>query len=352
MAAVPEPMHTVAALIYQAYESDAEDGRRQHLGASLIGHACERHLWMTFHWALRSRHPGRLLRLFETGKMEEPRMVTNLRRIGVQVHDTDPAGKQWTVSAVGGHFGGSMDGVLLGLPEAPKTWHVLEGKTHSDKSFKDLLAKGVRASKPQHWAQMQTYMGLSGMERALYFAVCKNTDEIYTERVEFDPVEFAKLKARAERVIGAAEPPLRCSNDPSWYVCKMCDFHPLCHGDEAPDVSCRTCAHSTPETAGEGGKWTCREFGEVGYLAQLESHQCDAHRYIPILLERMGTQHDVVDGDVVYKTEAGTFRNGSGPGGLSSLEIKACQHKAMLADASRTKGELQAQGFTTAKVVS
>jgi hypothetical protein len=345
-------MHTTAEMIYRAYESDADDGHRPHLGASLIGHACERYLWLTFRWAKAKKWPGRMLRLFETGQLEEPRIVANLRRIGVQVHETAPDGKQWRVSAIGGHFGGSMDAAAVGVPEAPKTWHVLEFKTHNDKSFKELLTKGVEKSKPQHWAQMQTYMGLTGMERAMYVAVCKNDDTIYTERVEFDPTEFAKIMARAERVITAAEPPLRCSNDPSWYVCKMCDFHPLCHGEEAPDVNCRTCAHSTPVVEGEDGKWNCREYGEVGLIAQRESHQCSTHRYIPILLERYGKQKDYVNGDVLYDHEHGTFANGQGDGALSSLEIKACEQKVMLADASKLKGELQKQGFFDARVVA
>jgi hypothetical protein len=352
MATVPAPMHTTAEMIYRAYESDADDGHRPHLGASLIGHACERYLWLTFRWAKAKKWPGRMLRLFETGQLEEPRIVANLRRIGVQVHETAPDGKQWRVSAIGGHFGGSMDAAAVGVPEAPKTWHVLEFKTHNDKSFKELLTKGVEKSKPQHWAQMQTYMGLTGMERAMYVAVCKNDDTIYTERVEFDPTEFAKIMARAERVITAAEPPLRCSNDPSWYVCKMCDFHPLCHGEEAPDVNCRTCAHSTPVVEGEDGKWNCREYGEVGLIAQRESHQCSTHRYIPILLERYGKQKDYVNGDVLYDHEHGTFANGQGDGALSSLEIKACEQKVMLADASKLKGELQKQGFFDARVVA
>lgn len=352
MATVPEPMHTTAAKIYHAYEADADDGHRPHLGASLIGHACERNLWLTFRWAKAKRWPGRMLRLFETGQLEEPRLVKNLRRIGVEVHETAPDGKQWRVSAVGGHFGGSMDGAGLGFPEAPKTWHVLEFKTHNEKSFKDLQAKGVEKAKPMHYAQMQAYMGLTGMERAMYIAVCKNDDTIYTERVEFDAVEFGKITARAERVINADEPPLRISNDPSWYECKMCDHHSLCHGEEAPDVNCRTCAHSTPELDGEDGKWSCNQFGEVGLLAQRESHHCAAHRYIPILLDRFAKHKDYVNGDVVYETDGGEFANGQGPGALSSLEIKACEQKVMLADCAKVKASLHEQGITSAVVVA
>ena len=351
MATVPEPIHTTVATIYRAYESDADDGHRPHLGASLIGHACERYLWLTFRWAGSKKHSGRMLRLFKAGQDFEPRIVAELRRIGVDVHETAPDGKQWRVSAVGGHFGGSMDGAARGFPEAPKAWAVVEFKTHNAKSFA-ALKDGVQKSKPQHWAQMQTYMGMTGMARAMYIAENKDTSELYAEWVHFDDVEFARLKARAERVITAAEPPLRCSNDSSWYVCKMCDFHSLCHGEEAPDVNCRTCAHSTPVVDGEDGKWNCREFGEVGLIAQRESHRCSSHRYIPILLERFAKQKDYVNGDVVYEHEHGTFANGQGDGALSSLEIKACEQKVMLVDASRVKGALQAQGVTTARVVA
>ena len=50
--------------------------------------------------------------------------------------------------------------MALGLLEAPKTWHVAEFKTHSAKSFAELVAKGVVLAKPQHAAQMQVYMQL------------------------------------------------------------------------------------------------------------------------------------------------------------------------------------------------
>lgn len=353
MAQVPEPVHTTVAKIYQAYENDAEDGNRPHLGASLIGHACERFLWMTFRWVDAKKFPGRMLRLFETGQLEEARFVKNLRRIGVEVHDVTPDGKQWRVSDLGGHFGGSMDGACVGLPEAPKTWHVLEFKTHNDKSFNDLTKNGVAKAKPQHYAQMQIYMGLTGMERALYLAVNKNTDELYSERVEFDPVEFAKLKARAERVINANEPPLRCSNDPSWYVCKMCDFHAHCHGEEAPAVNCRTCAHSTPEMSGDA-TWSCavQGHGAIDVPIAIQRTGCSQHRYIPILLERFAKQSDYVNGDVVYETEAGPFVNGDpNNGALASQEIRDCTQKVMLADCYRIKSELLGQGID-AKVVS
>lgn len=340
MARLPDPLNTTTAAIYAAYEADAEDGHRPHLGCSLAGHPCERYLWNTFRWVKAKRFVGRMLRLFETGQLEEARLVRNLRRIGVEVHDRDPEGRQWRVRAIGGHAGGSMDAAGKGFPEAPTKWHVVEIKTSNDKAFKELVRDGVAKAKPQHHGQVQLYMGLAGMERAMYLCVNKNTDEIYTERVRFDHAEFDRLMQRAERVITAAEPPLRCSDDPSWYVCKMCDFHSICHGQDAPEVNCRTCAHATAELDGDA-RWSCTRWAcDIPEDAQRKG--CSEHRYIPILLERFATQKDVVDGDVMYQTPAGgVFANGEpNNGALASTEIFGCESKAMLADCYSIKRQL------------
>ena len=337
MAALPEPQHQTVAAVMRWYEvrEAAEGGHRAHLGASLIGHACERYLWLVFRWAHREAFSGRMLRLFQAGKDFEPRIVAELRAIGIEVHDVDEAGRQFRVSAHGGHFGGSMDGAALGLPEAPKTWHVLEFKTHSDESFAGLLTQGVAKAKPQHFDQMQTYMGLTGMDRALYLAENKNTSALYQERVEFDPVAFARIMARAERVITATEPPARISTDPAWWQCKLCAMHPLCHGEQVPEVNCRTCAHATPEMDGDA-RWSCAHHKrDVGHAEQRAG--CGSHRFIPILLERIGTQRECTpeaDGNatVHYTTaDGGTFANGAPPA-FASIEIRAAERKAILAD--------------------
>lgn len=332
MAAIADPRTLTQQRIYEWYERNADDGHRPHLGASLIGHACERHLWLTFRWARRANFPGRVLRLFDTGKREEARIVDDLRGIGCEVFDTQPDGSQWRIETFGGHFSGSLDGAVRGVPEAPLTWHVLEAKTHNAKSFADLSKKGVEVSKPMHYAQMQVYMGFTGMERALYFAVCKDTDEIYTERVHFDREKFQRLVNKAEAVIFAAEPPPRISSDPAWFECKFCDHHALCHGTTVAEPNCRSCAHVTPA---RDGTWQCERHGSA--LGDVEQRKgCQAHRYIPILLERIGTMVDASQEDnwVRYRNikTAGHFTNGAPPAGFSSEEIHAAAEPAILDD--------------------
>ena len=116
MAELPAITSLTREAIFSGYEADASDGFRSHLGASLIGKECERALWYDFRWVTRSKHPGRLLRLFETGQLEEARMVLNLRRTGATVLEVDPeTGRQFRVQAHGGHFGGSLDGLAINL---------------------------------------------------------------------------------------------------------------------------------------------------------------------------------------------------------------------------------------------
>lgn len=257
MVAIPKKaIQPTVDAIYQAYENKREPARG-HLGGSLIGRECERELWYSFRWVLDPAHSGRVLRLFERGQLEERTFEDNLRAAGVDVQTLDPTtGKQFRVSAVGGHFAGSLDGRAVGILEAPKTEHVLEFKTHGEKSFKDLTRNGVEKSKPEHYAQMQVYMHLSNLTRAFYLAVNKNTDELYSERIKLDKYFAGSMIDKATSIITADEPPKQISTDPTWFKCKFCDYSDVCHKQAAVNKNCRTCRHATPILNGNAD-WSC-----------------------------------------------------------------------------------------------
>lgn len=285
MSKLPTPQHTTAQRIYEAHERRADTGHRPHLGASVIGHECKRHLWNVFRWVKAAQFDGRMLRLFDTGKREEARVLDELRAIGCEVWDTDENGQQFQVSAVRGHFGGSVDGVVQGLPEAPKAPHLFECKTHKDKSFKALQKSGIPE---RHRWQMEAYMTLLGLSDAVYVAVNKDTDEIHVERVKSDPDLAARVLSTAEYVIDSAEPPVMLSDDPEHHVCKMCQFHSVCHGKTLPEVNCRTCAHSTPV---DDGQWRCEQQGKT-LTTDEQRKGCSAHVYIPATVSRHLTLED------------------------------------------------------------
>lgn len=300
---------------YHKRKGDSEP-QRGYLGGSIIGRECERELWYTFRNCTKPEFSGRLYRLFETGHLEEIRMVRELRAIGCDVHETGEDGEQFGVSAIGGHFSGHMDGVALGIPEAPKTWHLLEFKTHNAKSFRSLQKSGVRGSKPEHWAQMQVYMGLGKLTRALYIARNKDNDELYAERIRYDAKEFERLMDKAQRIIEAAQPPERCADKAEDFRCRFCDHKALCWGEAEVAVpiqarNCRTCIHATPELA---GGWSCDKHKKTLTRAEEEAG-CGYHLLIPGLISFA----DPVDSSatwIEYKNrhDGGHWKNGTAYG--------------------------------------
>jgi hypothetical protein len=252
-AAFRKELKKVLPLAEDLYREES-DPFRSHLGASVIGKECSRELWYIFHWAHIVKHPGRMLRLFNRGHMEEPRFVALMRMIGCEVwqHATD--GSQFKVNNDFGHFGGSIDCVVRGIPDDPTQPLLSEFKTHSDKSFSKLEKEGLRVSKFTHYVQMQIYMGGLSLKRGLYLAVDKDNDELYAELVDFDEDTYRQYTDRAEKIMLATTPPQKVNESPGWYGCKFCDFRRQCHHGEQLHVNCRTCRYSKPQTK---GAWYC-----------------------------------------------------------------------------------------------
>ncbi len=304
MTAIPQPFHSITALIDSTI-AKTQEGPRPHLGASLLGHPCDRWLWLLFRWAVWERFDGRMLRLFRRGQEEEEKIVSWLTQIGCEIHST--GGKQARVD-FGAHVSGSIDGIIeKGVPEAPTKRHILECKTHSAKSFKDLCDKGVQESKPQHWCQMQLYMHGTGIDRALYFAVCKDDDSIYTERVRYDEEAAKALVERGRRLTLCERMPEPLSTDPTWYQCKFCAAHDLCFGSKVTrEVNCRTCALSTPT---EDSKWLCARYDNEEIPVGAQREGCDGHVIHPDLVPWKWMDSDDAF-TAVYEIDGEVIRNG------------------------------------------
>lgn len=304
MAPLPTPQqHTIDA-IYAAYAERRGGEERTYLGMSTMGNECDRALWYAFRWAHGPETlDGRKLRLFETGHREEARMLDDLEMAGVTVERVDPSsGGQWAVSALGGHFRGHMDGQGEGFAEAPKARHVLEFKTHNEKSFKALVKDGVQKAKPGHFAQMQLYMHYSGIARAFYMAVNKNTDEIHTERIVYDALHALGLENRARVIIDSPQPPAKLHEDPTAkmaWVCNYCPAFQQCHGGKFAERNCRTCLHATPVDGG----WHCARFQTIDEGTQRKG--CSLHLYIPGLVPGEQVDADPEMGTVTYRLPDG-----------------------------------------------
>lgn len=243
-----------------------DDGHRNHLGASLIGHDCRRYLWYVYRWVHQAtfinskgeNHKGRMQRLFNRGHKEELRWIEWLKGIGFQVWYEQENGDQFRIGGVEGHFGGSLDSVgkapdWLALLQKIGPF-LVEYKTYNEKTFATLVKDGVRKAKPQHWVQMCTYGWKYGFRYAMYCAICKNDDEIHVEIVELDWSVGQDAERKAADVILSPNPPPRMSELPSHFKCKTCDMLKVCHQGGAYEKNCRSCKFASPV---KGGKWWC-----------------------------------------------------------------------------------------------
>lgn len=265
--------------MHDAYRQE-HDPFRTHLGASLIGRDCARELWLGFRWATRQKAEGRMYRLWNRGHLEEGRLIALLLTIGCEVFQQDENGNQYRISAAGGHYGGSGDGVFRGCPDLPPgTFALCEFKTHNLKSFSKLAGTnweayhayhvlgrtngaapqfegdGLRTAKFEHYVQMQQYMRKMQLGVGVYFASSKNDDHIYAEVVHLDTESADKYEARGVSIALSPNAPERISKTPGWYGCRFCDQRMVCHYGTPPEKNCRTCQFSEPKS---DGTWWCK----------------------------------------------------------------------------------------------
>lgn len=259
-----------------AYEGKKDDFR-SHLGASMIGRECPRQLYYNFRWAKAPKFDGRMIRLFNRGHLEEPRLVALIQMIGSEVWSHDENNDQFRVSYHGGHFGSAIDAVIDKIPDLPPEPLLGEFKTSGSKAFKklagtkwkdfmeyvanpylprvDFNGEGVKIAKFEHYVQMQIYMGYYQLKKALYLAVCKDDDLLYGEIIDFDQETYDAYVERGRKIVFMNSGiPTRINDSIGFFKCKHCDVKDVCHQGATPARNCRTCASAV---ATDSGEWQC-----------------------------------------------------------------------------------------------
>lgn len=287
--------------------ANLNDGHRNHLGASLIGHPCSRYLWLIFRWAMKQKFDAQTLRIFERGKREEDRFAIWLKAAGFEIQRYVPQvlhyhpesdsyffkdefepnlsvemqgashaledvtnnpfheaaaeaqgikRQQLRVIDETGHYGGSLD-VEATHPMYPGIVFVVEEKTMNAKNYVNMAGSiqgGVRLNKPMHWVQMCTYGFARQRKFGIYTTVNKNDDKLYFEVAELDWELGAFHYRKAHSIIFSQTPPAKISEDPAFRECGYCKMFAVCHGGEPAEKSCRSCSYARPI---QGGKWGC-----------------------------------------------------------------------------------------------
>lgn len=226
--------------IYEHIENEAQkEAPRGYVGASSIGDDCELKLWLQYrHPELRKPSGAELVLAANDGHRSEDIMAGLIRQIdNIELITHDENGKQLGFSDLNNLYCGHWDGLITGIPQAPKTQHVWEHKAKNQK-FYDTLSK-LKENLPEkevlkewdytYYCQAAVYMEYSGCTRHYMTVALAGTRKFQSIRTDCNPELAKKLRDKAHRIINYPIAPCGISTNPSWFACKyMCDFYENC----------------------------------------------------------------------------------------------------------------------------
>lgn len=232
----PSVAEFVNALIDEALvERNHQQRPRTYLGGSRIGEPCARKLvYEVTHTPIDDGKgfSGRTLRTFDVGHQFEALTISWLRSAGFDLRTHRRDGEQFGFATAGGRIRGHIDGVIVDGPDIGVTWPILwEHKAVGAKPWADLARRGVQVARPIYYAQLLIYMAYMQLERALFTALNKDTQELHHELVPLDVRAAQALSDKAVDVIRAAEAgelPPRIAASPDFYLCRWCAYAQRC----------------------------------------------------------------------------------------------------------------------------
>lgn len=170
--------------------------------------------------------------MFDAGHQFEALSITWLRLAGFDLRDRAPDGGQFGFAVANGRLRGHADGILVAGPHIGLRWPVLwEHKALGQKSWTDLVKRGLRASKPIYFAQVQLYMAYLGLDIALLTALNRDSLALYHEAVPFEAAEAQRLSDHAVdilRAVDASELPPRIAAVRDAEACRTCPYSIRC----------------------------------------------------------------------------------------------------------------------------
>lgn len=252
---MPRPSAAFAAAFEQHIDAAMQakqqaEAPRKYLGGSRVGDECLRKLAYEFHNVPKDpgrEFKGRTLRIFERGHVGEDLMAARLRLAGFTLITHKADGGQigfktaWNEERQAHTFAGHIDGVITDGPETleldgqtfplayPCLW---ENKVLGTKGFTDLARKGLRASKPVYFVQMQLYEAYLELadNPGLFTAENANDGELYAELVPFDAACAQAASDKGVEVVKTTDPEEmpRCASKSTDFRCKFCDYPARC----------------------------------------------------------------------------------------------------------------------------
>lgn len=231
------PQRSTIDQIKEKIEEAQERQQRDYIGGSLIGDECERKIWYDYNGYHKKDMGWKVLCAIEDGHATEDVMADRYRMLpNIELHTHDKDGKQFGFD--NGIMKGHYDGVIRGLVEAPKTWHIWEVKTKEEKFLKELQKcikdygekDALKNWDYQYYCQAVIYMHAEGFTRHCMTVAKAGGRDFMQIRTDANPQLAEALLQKAVRIKNAKNPPERTWGK-TFYKCKWCDFYEECHGE-------------------------------------------------------------------------------------------------------------------------
>jgi len=191
---------------------------RDYIGASNIGSECLRQIWYDYKQAPGLPIDSRLKRIFKTGHVIESMILDLLEEAGLKLCRLPFDFKEEEQP----YFRGHVDAIWQNNA-------IIEIKTAKDSQFKLFVKNGLYRWSPRYYAQVQAYMGMSGIHKTYLLALNKDNSSIHDELIEFDEIFYETLKIKAQLIHQCDIEPPKINQSPLFFMCKMCRYRRICH---------------------------------------------------------------------------------------------------------------------------
>lgn len=224
MVAIPQRLDPTLEAVNEAIAGEQSPHVSKNIGFGDIG-KCDRWIWNKINATEPELLTADSLRIFRNGHEDEAAMARDLRKVSgltLYTHDPERGNKQYKFDFLGGRFTGRLDGIAVGLIQAPKTPQIWENKSCNDKKFDKLNKLKVEHQEKDvlrewdftYFCQAQISMLATDLDRH-YMTVCTpGLRRVTSVRTDLD-TEFAEsLIVKANRIINMKHAP-ECVCD-SW----------------------------------------------------------------------------------------------------------------------------------------
>lgn len=217
----------------------AKQERRAYVGASAIGHECERSIQFEYAGAPKeSDFNAATLRRFDGGHMGEELARAWFIDAGFQlVQRNQRNGQRYRWTQLEDQFSGEPDGVFIGGPEIPGVRYpaMWEHKYTGTKTFREIAKGGLKKARHGYWMQSQINMAYLGLTEnpTIFTVTCGDDGQQIHHLIDYDAEGAQMTSDKAVRIVTATRAGdllPRPFKDRTFYICKGCFFAERCWG--------------------------------------------------------------------------------------------------------------------------